>query len=74
MARVLVIDDEPDVLLLCRLNLEHAGHEVYGALNAEVGLTIAREVRPDVVVSPQESSLMNEPDLVATSTGYCNPP
>lgn len=50
MARVLVIDDEPDVLLLCRLNLEHAGHEVYEALSADIGLTIAREVRPDVVV------------------------
>lgn len=45
-----MIDDEPDVLLLCRLNLEHAGHDVYEALNAEIGLSIAREVRPDVVV------------------------
>ena len=25
MGRVLVIDDEPDVLLLCRLNLEQRG-------------------------------------------------
>jgi DNA-binding response OmpR family regulator len=28
MARVLVVDDEPDILLLHRLNLEAAGHEV----------------------------------------------
>src|SRR3954451_20003636 len=28
MARILVVDDEPDILLLHRLNLEGAGHEV----------------------------------------------
>jgi DNA-binding response OmpR family regulator len=50
LARVLVIDDEPDVLLVCRVNLEHDGHEVHEATSAEIGLTIAREVRPDVVV------------------------
>lgn len=31
--RVLVIDDEPDVLMLCRVNLELAGHEVIEATN-----------------------------------------
>ena len=35
--RVLVIDDEPDVLMLCRVNLEHAGHEVVEASNGEAG-------------------------------------
>src|SRR5712691_8109089 len=50
MARVLVIDDEPDVLLLCRVNLQHAGHTVYEAPDGERGLALAREVRPDAVV------------------------
>jgi CheY-like chemotaxis protein len=50
MTRVLVIDDEPDVLLLCRLNLEHAGHEVLEALSGELGLTMARQEHPDIVV------------------------
>jgi len=50
MARVLVIDDEPDVLLLCRVNLQHAGHEVFEAPDGERGLALAREVRPDAVV------------------------
>jgi DNA-binding response OmpR family regulator len=50
MTRVLVIDDEPDVLLLCRLNLEHAGHEVLQALSGELGLALAREQHPDVVI------------------------
>jgi len=50
MARVLVIDDEPDVLLLCRINLAHAGHEVLEALDGETGLKLARESQPDVIV------------------------
>lgn len=50
MARVLVVDDEPDVLLLCRLNLEQHGHEVLEALNGKAALEIARERLPDVVV------------------------
>jgi two-component system alkaline phosphatase synthesis response regulator PhoP len=50
MARVLVIDDDPDVLLLCRVNLAHAGHEVRMALDAERGLELVREERPDVIV------------------------
>jgi two-component system alkaline phosphatase synthesis response regulator PhoP len=50
MARVLVIDDEPDVLLLCRVNLEHAGHEVLEALDAERGLELAFSHQPDVII------------------------
>ncbi|HEY7401695.1 MAG TPA: response regulator [Actinomycetota bacterium] len=50
MARVLVIDDEPDVLLLCRVNLEHAGHEVFEALDAERGLQLAHAEKPDAIV------------------------
>jgi two-component system, OmpR family, alkaline phosphatase synthesis response regulator PhoP len=50
MARVLVIDDEPDILLLCRVNLEHAGHEALWAMDGENGLALLREQRPDAVV------------------------
>ena len=48
--RVLVIDDEPDVLLLCRVNLEIAGHEVLEAPNGELGLELALSTEPDVIV------------------------
>src|SRR5215207_1517931 len=48
--RVLVIDDEPDVLMLCRVNLQLAGHEVIEANNGEAGLELALRERPDVVV------------------------
>jgi DNA-binding response OmpR family regulator len=50
MARILVVDDEPDVLLLCRMNLEHAGHQVIEAPDGERGLQMAREHRPDAMI------------------------
>ncbi len=48
--RVLVIDDEPDVLLLCRVNLEIAGHEVLEAHDGEWGFELALREEPDIIV------------------------
>ncbi|MGH2683181.1 MAG: response regulator [Actinomycetota bacterium] len=48
--RILVIDDEPDVLLLCRVNLEYEGHEVVEAGSGEEGLDQAVLHRPDLIV------------------------
>ncbi|MGH7539886.1 MAG: response regulator [Gemmatimonadota bacterium] len=50
MGRVLVVDDEPDVLLLCRLNLQQHGHDVVEASDGRAALRLAREERPDVIV------------------------
>ncbi len=50
MSRVLVVDDEPDVLLLCRLNLQQRGHELLEASTGSVALELARERYPDVIV------------------------
>jgi len=48
--RVLVIDDEPDVLLLCRVNLEFAGHDVLVASDGLAGLETALGASADVIV------------------------
>jgi CheY-like chemotaxis protein len=50
MGRVLVVDDEPDVLLLCRLNLQQRGHELLEAADGSTALQIARDRHPDVIV------------------------
>jgi two-component system, OmpR family, response regulator RpaA len=50
MARILVVDDEPDVLLLCRVNLQHAGYEVMEASDGEQGLALATSQVPDAIV------------------------
>jgi CheY-like chemotaxis protein len=50
MARVLVIDDEPDVRWLLRLSLERVGHEVLLAEDGLRGVAMAQRQRPDVIV------------------------
>ena len=50
MTKVLVVDDEPPIRLLCRVNLEAEGMEVLEAADGEEGLAAARAERPDVVL------------------------
>ena len=47
---VLVVDDEEDVVVLCRVNLEFEGYEVIEAGNGEDAIAKVREHRPDVVL------------------------
>ena len=48
--RVLVIDDEAPIRLLCRVNLEAEGIEVLEAADGRSGLDLARAEHPDVVL------------------------
>ena len=48
--KVLVVDDEPDVLLLCRVNLEFEGYEVVEASDGERAMEQVRAERPDIVL------------------------
>ena len=44
-----MVDDEPDVRDLCRVNLELAGHEVYEASDGNGAVSEARQHHPDLV-------------------------
>ena len=48
--RVLVIDDEPPIRLLCRVNLEAEGMIVLEAADGPTGLETARSSAPDVIL------------------------
>jgi DNA-binding response OmpR family regulator len=50
MTRVLVIDDEAPIRLLCRVNLEAEGMEVLEASDGPTGLEKARNEEPDVIL------------------------
>jgi DNA-binding response OmpR family regulator len=50
VTRVLVIDDEAPIRLLCRVNLEAEGMDVLEAADGKTGLDLAREEQPDVVL------------------------
>ena len=50
MTKVLVVDDEAPIRLLCRVNLEAEGMDVLEAPDGEKGLELARAEKPDVVL------------------------
>ena len=49
--RVLVVDDDPDILRLLEIKLGRAGYEVTKAPDGEAALDAAQEETPDVVVT-----------------------
>jgi CheY-like chemotaxis protein len=66
MGRVLVVDDEPDVLLLCRLNLQQRGHELLEATDGSTALELARERHPDAIVLDLMMPGMNGYEVLET--------
>ena len=50
MIRVLVVDDEAPIRLLCRVNLEAEGMSVVEAGDGPGGLELARSEQPDVIL------------------------
>ena len=49
-ARVLVVDDEPAIRLLCRVNLQADGFVVKEAPDGVEAMRIAREWQPDLIL------------------------
>jgi DNA-binding response OmpR family regulator len=48
--RVLVVDDDADLVLGLRVRLEAMGYEMTGASDAEVAMAAVRSYRPDVII------------------------
>jgi two-component system response regulator (stage 0 sporulation protein F) len=51
MAKILVFDDEPSILLMLKKMLEKAGHEVDIALNGNDGLELFMKNQPDLLIT-----------------------
>ena len=50
MAKILIIDDDPDIVTAVQMSLEGAGHEVIDARNGEEGLEKIKTERPDMII------------------------
>jgi two-component system, cell cycle response regulator DivK len=50
MAKVLIVEDNATNMTLAMFLLKSAGHTVLSATDAEVGLTLARDERPDLIL------------------------
>lgn len=48
--RILIVDDEPDLLSVLHFGLEADGFDVLEASDGEQGLSLARESSPDLIV------------------------
>jgi DNA-binding response OmpR family regulator len=51
MAKILVLDDEPSILLMIKKMLEKAGYEVSVALNGNEGMKLFEKEKHDLVVT-----------------------
>ncbi len=50
MAKVLIVEDNPTNMTLAVFLLQSAGHTVLSATDAEAGLTLARNERPNLIL------------------------
>lgn len=48
--KVLVVDDEPDILEFIEYNLRREGYDVYLANNGQEGIDKARQINPDLII------------------------
>ena len=69
MARILVVDDEPDERFLVGRTLKNQGHEVTVAENGAAGLQVARERIPDLVVTDVMMPVMDGIEFIRRLRG-----
>jgi DNA-binding response OmpR family regulator len=59
MPKILVIDDDTDIVDVCRLVLEKEGYEVASASNREAGMKAVEKEKPDLLIL---DVMMENPD------------
>ncbi|MEH3139137.1 MAG: response regulator [Mycobacterium kyogaense] len=74
MTRVLVIDDEPQILRALRINLSVRGYDVKVAATGSEALRLAADFRPDVVVLDLGLPDMSGIDVLAGLRGWLTAP
>jgi len=50
MAKILVVDDEPDMVEMIKAALESVAHQVIAAYNGQEGVTKAQKEKPDAII------------------------
>ena len=48
--RVLIVEDEKNIVDIIRFNLSREGYEVFEAYDGEAGLAMARAEKPDLIL------------------------
>ncbi len=50
MAKILMIDDDPDIITAIRIPLEASGYDFYAAKDGAEGLERVKEINPDLII------------------------
>jgi len=50
MSRILIVDDEVDVVKLMKLTLKKYGYEIFSATDGEMGVALSKETKPDFIL------------------------
>ncbi|GLY54035.1 response regulator [Lentzea sp. NBRC 102530] len=74
MTKVLVVDDEPQIVRALRINLAARGYEVLTASDGTTALRLAADGKPDVVVLDLGLPDMNGTDVIAGLRGWTTMP
>lgn len=78
MAKIVIVDDEPDLRSLIRMSLEINDHEFFEACDAQTGLMLIESVNPDLilldVMMPGEINGFILCDMLKSSTKFENTP
>ena len=48
--KILIVDDDPDLVEVMRLTLETAGYQVFSAASGAEGLAKVKEIEPDLII------------------------
>ncbi|MBN1880088.1 response regulator [bacterium] len=59
MARIFIVDDDPDVVEACTLILESEGHSITPAYNRDEGMNLLKADTPDLLIL---DVMMEQPD------------
>ena len=48
--KILIVDDEPDLLKVLQIRLKDTGYEVFTGVNGQEALDIAKQTKPDLMI------------------------
>ncbi len=48
--KILIVDDEPDIILMVSNRLKAKGYDVVSALDGQAGLELAKSAKPDLII------------------------